>query len=218
MQVHPHTRHLHAAAGALEVHAPLRPQPPVAAAERERLHVLAEAREALDSQAHAPDDPDRLVLDTGVLDVGVGHVLHPAREAVQAYTAARRRVGQAGSQRSAEDAAHIGDRDDLAQLHRLEWKRTTALRSARVPVTDSDLAHVQRVFVEFNERYDALRDGGVAAYHAEFYAPDSVIEQVDSFPSPGRYEGLDGYLEWFGDSYGDYRDVTWEILGIEPVA
>jgi hypothetical protein len=84
-------------------------------------------------------------------------------------------------------------------------------------VTDSDLAHVQRAFVEFNERYDALRDGGAAAYHAEFYAPDSIIEHVDSFPSAGRYEGLDGYLEWFGDSYGEYRDVTWEILGLEAV-
>ncbi|HEX4733684.1 MAG TPA: nuclear transport factor 2 family protein [Thermoleophilaceae bacterium] len=86
-----------------------------------------------------------------------------------------------------------------------------------MPVTDSDLAHVQRAFVEFNERYDALRDGGAAAYHAEFYAPDSVIEHVDSFPSAGRYEGLDGYLEWFGDSYGEYRDVTWEILDLEAV-
>jgi SnoaL-like domain len=87
-----------------------------------------------------------------------------------------------------------------------------------VPVSDSDLDHVRRAFVEFNERYDALRDDGAEAYHAEFYAPDSVIEHVDGFPSPGRYEGLDGYLEWFGDSYGNYRDVSWQIVGIEPVA
>jgi hypothetical protein len=87
-----------------------------------------------------------------------------------------------------------------------------------VPVSDSDLAHVRRAFVEFNERYDALRDGGVDSYHAEFYAPGWVIEHVDNFPSPGRYEGIDGYREWFGNSYGEYRDVTWQILGIEPVA
>jgi ketosteroid isomerase-like protein len=87
-----------------------------------------------------------------------------------------------------------------------------------VPVSDSDLDHVRRAFVEFNERYDALRDAGVAAYHAEFYAPDAVIEHVDNFPSPGSYAGLAGYEEWFGQSYGDYRDVTWQIVGIEAVA
>ena len=84
-----------------------------------------------------------------------------------------------------------------------------------VPVADSDLAHVRRAFVEFNERYDALRDGGLAQYHAEFYAPDAVIEHVDNFPAPGRYEGFDGYSEWFGQSYGNYRDVTWRIEGVE---
>jgi hypothetical protein len=71
--------------------------------------------------------------------------------------------------------------------------------------------------VAFNERYDDLRNGGVAAYHAEFYAPDSVIEHVDAFPAPGSYEGLAGYEEWFGQSYGNYRDVSWQIAGIEPV-
>jgi ketosteroid isomerase-like protein len=84
-----------------------------------------------------------------------------------------------------------------------------------VPVSDSDLAHVRRAFAEFNERYDTLRDGGVDDYHAEFYAPDSVIEHVDSFPAPGSYQGLDGYREWFGSSYGNYRDVSWKIEGIE---
>jgi hypothetical protein len=86
-----------------------------------------------------------------------------------------------------------------------------------VPVSDSDLAHVRRAFVEFNERYDSLRDGGLECYHAEFYAPDSVIEHVDNFPAPGRYEGFAGYEEWFGQSYGDYRDVTWRIDGVEAV-
>jgi ketosteroid isomerase-like protein len=84
-----------------------------------------------------------------------------------------------------------------------------------VPVSDSDLAHVRRAFVEFNERYDVLRDQGLADYHAEFYVPDSVIEHVDNFPAPGRYEGYEGYEEWFGQSYGDYRDVTWRIEAVE---
>lgn len=39
---------------------------------------------------------------------------------------------------------------------------------------------------------------------------------MDSFPAPGRYEGFAGYQEWFGQSYGTYRDVTWRIVGIEP--
>jgi ketosteroid isomerase-like protein len=84
-----------------------------------------------------------------------------------------------------------------------------------VPVSESDLAHVRRAFVEFNERYDSLRDGGLAAYHAEFYAPDAVIDHVDSFPAPGRYDGFAGYQEWFGQSYGKYRDVEWRIDGVE---
>jgi ketosteroid isomerase-like protein len=86
-----------------------------------------------------------------------------------------------------------------------------------VPASDSDLAHVRRAFVEFNERYDDLRDGGLAAYHAQFYAPDAVIEHVDNFPAPGRYVGYPGYEEWFGQSYGTYRDVTWRIVGVEAV-
>ena len=82
-------------------------------------------------------------------------------------------------------------------------------------VSDSDLAHVRRAFAEFNERYERLRDGGLADYHAEFYAPDAVIEHVDGFPAPGRYEGYEGYADWFGQSYGTYRDVTWRIAGVE---
>ena len=84
-------------------------------------------------------------------------------------------------------------------------------------VTDADVQHVRRAFVEFNQRYEELRDGGLAAYHSEFYTPDSVIEHVDGFPVPGRFEGYLGYDEWFGYSYGDYRDVTWQITDVRPV-
>jgi ketosteroid isomerase-like protein len=86
-----------------------------------------------------------------------------------------------------------------------------------VAVTDRDLDHVRRAFAEFNERYATLREeGALARYHGEFYAPDSVIEHVDNFPSPGRYEGYSGYEEWFSQSYGNYRDVNWRVEGIEP--
>ncbi len=87
-----------------------------------------------------------------------------------------------------------------------------------MPVTATDVDHIRRAFAEFNERYDSLRDGGVDDYHSEFYAPDAVIEHVDGFPAPGSYEGLDGYREWFGQSYGSYRDVTWQVSGVHVVA
>jgi hypothetical protein len=86
-----------------------------------------------------------------------------------------------------------------------------------MPVTEADVDHVRRAFVEFNDRYDDLREGGLERYHSEFYAPDAVIEHVDNFPTPGRYEGFAGYEEWFGNSYGEYRDVTWQITGIEAL-
>jgi hypothetical protein len=86
-----------------------------------------------------------------------------------------------------------------------------------VPVSDTDVDHIRRAFVEFNERYDTLRDGGLELYHAEFYARDAVIEHVDGFPLPGRFAGLDGYREWFAESYGPYRNVTWRIDGLQAV-
>jgi ketosteroid isomerase-like protein len=86
-----------------------------------------------------------------------------------------------------------------------------------VAVTDRDLEHIRRAFAEFTERYDKLREEGeLERYHAEFYVSDSVIENVDGFPIPGRYEGFAGYREGFGDSYGNYRDVRWRVESIEP--
>jgi hypothetical protein len=65
--------------------------------------------------------------------------------------------------------------------------------------------------VEFNARLKELRDGGLEAYHARYYAPDAVLENVDSFPMPARYEGAAGYRTWFDESYGPYEDVRWVI-------
>ena len=87
-----------------------------------------------------------------------------------------------------------------------------------MPVSAADVEHIRRAFAEFNERYDSLRAGGLDEYHAQFYAPDAVIEHVDGFPAPGSYKGLDGYREWFGQSYGSYRDVTWQVSGVHAVA
>jgi ketosteroid isomerase-like protein len=87
-----------------------------------------------------------------------------------------------------------------------------------VPVSASDLEHIRRAFTEFNERYESLRAGGLEEFHAEFYAPDAVIEHVDGFPAPGRFEGYEGYSAWFDESYGSYRDVTWQVVGVHVVA
>jgi ketosteroid isomerase-like protein len=84
-------------------------------------------------------------------------------------------------------------------------------------VSDSDLEHIRRAFLNFNERYDMMRDGSFAGWYEEFYAPDGVIEHVDNFPAPGRYVGLAGYTEYFQQSYSTYRDVAWRIDGIEAV-
>jgi hypothetical protein len=97
----------------------------------------------------------------------------------------------------------------------MEADRT--VRLALVAAADPNLEHVRRAFVEFNQRYDELRAGGLERYHAEFYTPDSVIEHVDNFPVPGSFAGYEGYEEWFGFAYGDYRGVTWQIVGLEPV-
>ena len=86
-----------------------------------------------------------------------------------------------------------------------------------MPVTNADLEHIRRAFEDFNGRYEDLRTGGLDTYHAEFYAPDAVIEHVDNVPSAGSYEGFAGYQDWFDQSYGDYTDVSWTIEGIEAV-
>jgi ketosteroid isomerase-like protein len=85
-----------------------------------------------------------------------------------------------------------------------------------VPVTDADVAHVVRAFQETNRRFEGYADGGLEAYFDEFYEPDAVIEHVDDFPMPGRFEGATGYREWFADSYGPYEDIVWRIEAVRP--
>lgn len=84
-----------------------------------------------------------------------------------------------------------------------------------MPVSDSDLDHVRRAFVEFNERYESIRENGIDDFFRKFYAADAVIENVDNFPAAGSYTGIDGYREWFRESYRDYRDVTWRDVQLE---
>jgi ketosteroid isomerase-like protein len=85
-----------------------------------------------------------------------------------------------------------------------------------VNVTDDDLAHVVRSLKESARRFQGDGTRGVDEYYAEFYAPDGVIEHVDDFPMPGRFEGLDGYREWFRDAYGPYEDVVFRVETVRP--
>jgi ketosteroid isomerase-like protein len=87
-----------------------------------------------------------------------------------------------------------------------------------VTVRESDLVHVRRAFEAFNERFATPRESEpVDEYYREFYEPDAVIEQVDSFPTLGRFVGLEGYREYFGDAYGPYEDLAWDVQSLVPV-
>jgi ketosteroid isomerase-like protein len=67
---------------------------------------------------------------------------------------------------------------------------------------DPDVAFVLEAFHAFD-----VQEGTLEEYHARFWVPDGVIEFVDGFPINGHYEGLEGYRQWFADSYAPYEDV-----------
>src|SRR3954469_1494236 len=71
-----------------------------------------------------------------------------------------------------------------------------------MPPDDTDLEFVRDAFQAFE-----VQEGTLEEYFERFWAPDGVIEFVDGFPISGRYEGLEGYKQWFADSYGPYEDV-----------
>jgi hypothetical protein len=81
-----------------------------------------------------------------------------------------------------------------------------------MPATDADLQVVLAAFREFDFGRTDL-----AEYYRRFWHPEAVIESIDGFPVPGRYEGLDGYRRWFHEAYAPYEDVERRIdsIGIE---
>jgi SnoaL-like domain len=79
-----------------------------------------------------------------------------------------------------------------------------------VTVTDADIALVRTAFEQFNVSPDGLDD-----YFGRFFTPDGVIELVDGFPLPGRYEGVEGYRRWFEEGYGPYEDVHRRLDSIQ---
>jgi ketosteroid isomerase-like protein len=78
---------------------------------------------------------------------------------------------------------------------------------------DPDVAFVLDAFREFDVRECSLEE-----YFERWYAPDGVLEFVDGFPIPGRYQGVEGFKQWFADSYGPYDDVKRELVSITKEA
>lgn len=81
-----------------------------------------------------------------------------------------------------------------------------------MPAGPDDIAVVRRAFDAFEVRPETLD-----SYYERFWHPDAVIEAPDSFPVPGRYQGREGYRQWFEDSYAPYADVRRELLALQPV-
>jgi len=69
--------------------------------------------------------------------------------------------------------------------------------------TEDDIALVRRAFDSF-----AASPEGIEDYFTRFFTPDGVVEFVDNFPLPGRYEGIEGYRSFYEESYGPYEDVS----------
>ena len=67
---------------------------------------------------------------------------------------------------------------------------------------DPDVEFVRQAFQAFE-----VQEGTLEEYYERFWQPDGVIEFVDGFPISGSYRGLDGYKQWFADSYAPYENV-----------
>jgi ketosteroid isomerase-like protein len=74
---------------------------------------------------------------------------------------------------------------------------------------DPDLAFVLEAFRAFD-----VQEGTLDEYFERFWLPDGVIEFVDGFPISGSYTGVEGYRQWFADSYGPYDDVNRQLVSI----
>src|SRR5436190_11817121 len=115
--MHPNAGYIDKPTVSLEGDAPLSPQPSVAAAEREPVDALAEARKPFRANAHAPDHPDRLLDDAGILDVRICEVLNPPGNRIHAHASTGSRIGKADTKPLLVDASDARNRNDLAELH-----------------------------------------------------------------------------------------------------
>jgi ketosteroid isomerase-like protein len=103
-------------------------------------------------------------------------------------------------------------RDGLIARAWLYLDRERALRAA------TGVAHIRGAYADFNVRYEELTDPEVMrAYHERWYDPESQILNVDGWPVPASYEGLEGYTRWYGENYATYDDVRFDVESVEPV-
>ena len=80
-----------------------------------------------------------------------------------------------------------------------------------------DLDLIRAFYESFPERMAAGRAGDFEPHYSRFYTGDHVMEMPDAFPSPGAFEGLDGYRQWFDEAYGPWEDVVWTLEAIDAV-
>jgi ketosteroid isomerase-like protein len=103
-------------------------------------------------------------------------------------------------------------RDGLIARAWLYLDRERALKAA------AGVAHIRGAYEDFNARYEELADPEVMrAYHERWYDPESQILNVDGWPVPASYEGLEGYTRWYGENYATYDDVRFDVESVEPV-
>ena len=82
----------------------------------------------------------------------------------------------------------------------------------------SDLAVIREFYATFPERMAAGNSRVFQPHYDRFYTDDHLMEMPDAFPSPGAFQGLDGYRQWFDEAYGPWQDVSWTLEEIEQVA
>jgi ketosteroid isomerase-like protein len=81
------------------------------------------------------------------------------------------------------------------------------------------VSHIAGAYMDFNARYADLADPDVMrAYHERWYDPESRIDNVDGWPVPASYEGLEGYRRWYAENYATYDDVRFDVETVQPVA
>jgi hypothetical protein len=79
-------------------------------------------------------------------------------------------------------------------------------------MTEADIAHVREAVLAFD-----VQEGSLEEYFTRFWDPDGVMDFVDGFPIGGSYRGLEGFKQWFADSYGPYENVERRLVSLEAI-
>jgi ketosteroid isomerase-like protein len=79
-------------------------------------------------------------------------------------------------------------------------------------MTEEDVAHVREAVLAFD-----VQEGSLEEYYGRFWSPEGQIDFVDGFPISGTYHGLDGFKQWFADSYAPYENVERRLDSLEAI-